>query len=41
MGSSRSARVTPGGARPAAKLMKDLLGRPYGFEACRAYMDEQ
>ncbi|AKF84207.1 peptidase M3 [Myxococcus fulvus 124B02] len=31
--------LEPGGAKPAAELVKDFLGRDYGFEAYRAYVD--
>jgi thimet oligopeptidase len=31
--------LEPGGSKPAAELVKDFLGRPYGFEAYRAYLD--
>jgi thimet oligopeptidase len=31
--------LEPGGSKPAADLVKDFLGRPYGFEAYRAYLD--
>jgi thimet oligopeptidase len=36
----REAILKPGGSRPAAELVKDFLGRPYGFEAYRAYLEE-
>ncbi|RJS21886.1 peptidase M3 [Corallococcus sp. H22C18031201] len=31
--------LEPGGAKPAAELAKDFLGRPYGFDAYRAFLD--
>jgi thimet oligopeptidase len=35
----RKTVLEPGGSKPAAELVKDFLGRPYGFEAYRAYLD--
>jgi thimet oligopeptidase len=35
----RHAVLEPGGSKPAAELVKDFLGRPYGFEAYRAFLD--
>ncbi|HZA52353.1 MAG TPA: M3 family metallopeptidase [Myxococcaceae bacterium] len=35
----RKAVLEPGGSRPAAELVKAFLGRDYGFEAYRAYLD--
>ncbi|WP_338873357.1 M3 family metallopeptidase [Myxococcus stipitatus] len=35
----RRAVLEPGGAKPAAELVKDFLGRDYGFDAYRAYVD--
>ncbi|HYO56107.1 M3 family metallopeptidase [Archangium sp.] len=37
----RKTVLEPGGSKPAAELVKDFLGRPYGFEAYRAYLDAQ
>ncbi|MCP3170009.1 M3 family metallopeptidase [Myxococcus qinghaiensis] len=31
--------LEPGGSKPAAELVKDFLGRDYGFDAYRAYVD--
>ena len=31
--------LEPGGSKPAAELVQDFLGRPYGFEAYRAWLD--
>ncbi|MFE8603077.1 hypothetical protein [Archangium violaceum] len=33
--------LEPGGSKPAAEMVKEFLGRPYGFEAYRAYIDQQ
>ena len=30
--------LAPGGTKPAAELLRDFLGRPYGFEAFRAWL---
>ena len=30
--------LAPGGTKPAAELVGDFLGRPYGFEAFRAWL---
>lgn len=30
--------LAPGGTKPAAALLEDFLGRPYGFEAFRAWL---
>jgi thimet oligopeptidase len=35
----RKTVLEPGGSKPAAELVKDFLGRPYGFEAYRNYLD--
>jgi thimet oligopeptidase len=35
----RQAVLEPGGSRPAAELVRKFLGREYGFEAYRAYLD--
>ncbi|MBZ4420538.1 M3 family metallopeptidase [Myxococcus sp. RHSTA-1-4] len=35
----RRAVLEPGGARPAAELVKTFLGREYGFDAYKAYLD--
>jgi thimet oligopeptidase len=35
----RRAALEPGGSRPAAALVADLLGRPSGFEAYRAWLE--
>jgi thimet oligopeptidase len=35
----RKTVLDPGGSKPAAELVKDFLGRPYAFEAYRAYLD--
>jgi thimet oligopeptidase len=37
----RKTVLEPGGSKPAAELVRDFLGRPYGFEAYRAYLDAQ
>jgi thimet oligopeptidase len=37
----RRAVLEPGGSRPAAELVKTFLGREYGFEAYRAYLDAE
>jgi Zn-dependent oligopeptidase len=34
----RKAILEPGGARDAAQMVKDFLGRPYSFEAYRAWL---
>jgi thimet oligopeptidase len=31
--------LEPGGSKPAAALVKDFLGRDYGFDAYKAYLD--
>ncbi|WP_205519503.1 M3 family metallopeptidase [Pyxidicoccus caerfyrddinensis] len=31
--------LEPGGSKPAAELVKDFLGRDYGFDAYKAYLD--
>jgi thimet oligopeptidase len=36
----RRAVLEPGGSRPAAELVQDFLGRPYGFEAYRTWLDQ-
>ena len=35
----RKTVLEPGGSKPAAELLQDFLGRPYGSEAYRAYLD--
>jgi thimet oligopeptidase len=35
----RKTVLEPGGSKPAAELVEDFLGRPYGFEAYREYLD--
>jgi len=30
--------LAPGGAKPAARLIEDFLGRPYGFDAFEAWL---
>jgi thimet oligopeptidase len=35
----RHSVLEPGGSKPAADLVKEFLGRPYGFDAYRAYLD--
>jgi thimet oligopeptidase len=35
----RQTVLEPGGSKPAAELVRDFLGRPYAFEAYRAYLD--
>ncbi len=37
----RKTVLEPGGSKPAAELVKDFLGRPYGFESYRAWLDAQ
>lgn len=32
--------LAPGGSRPAAKLVEDFLGRPFGFAAWQAWLNE-
>jgi thimet oligopeptidase len=32
--------LAPGGARPAAEIVKDFLGRPFNFAAYQAWLDE-
>lgn len=34
----RDAVLAPGGTKPAAELLRDFLGRPYGFEAFRSWL---
>jgi len=36
----RRAILEPGGSRPAAELVRDFLGRPHGFEAFEAWLDQ-
>ncbi|HYX92822.1 MAG TPA: M3 family metallopeptidase [Myxococcaceae bacterium] len=36
----RQTVLEPGGSRPAAELVKRFLGRDYGFDAYRAYLDQ-
>ena len=35
----RDAVLAPGGTAPAAKLVEDFLGRPFSFEAYRAWLN--
>jgi thimet oligopeptidase len=35
----RDAVLTPGGSKDAAELVKDFLGRPYGFDAYKAWLE--
>ncbi|CAM3826753.1 M3 family metallopeptidase [Corallococcus soli] len=35
----RTTVLNPGGSKPAAEQVQDFLGRPYAFEAFRAYLD--
>ena len=35
----RAAVLAPGGSKPAAKLIQDFLGRPFGFEAYQRWLD--
>ena len=35
----RRAILEPGGSRPAARLVEDFLGRPFTFDAYRAWLD--
>ena len=35
----RAAVLAPGGSKPAAKLVEDFLGRPFGFEAYQRWLD--
>jgi thimet oligopeptidase len=30
--------LAPGGTKPAAQLVEDFLGRPYGFDAFREWL---
>ena len=32
--------LAPGGARPAAEIVKEFLGRPFNFAAYQAWLDE-
>ena len=36
----RDTVLVPGGSRDAADLIKDFLGRPYGFEAFQAWLEK-
>ena len=36
----RETVLAPGGSMPAAKLVENFLGRPFGFESYRAWLDE-
>ncbi|NOT34096.1 MAG: Zn-dependent oligopeptidase [Candidatus Eisenbacteria bacterium] len=36
----RDAVLAAGGSKPAAKMVEDFLGRPYNFEAYRAWLNE-
>ncbi len=35
----RTAVLAPGGSKPAANLVQDFLGRPFGFEAYQRWLD--
>jgi thimet oligopeptidase len=35
----RAAVLAPGGSKPAAKLVEDFLGRPFGFESYQRWLD--
>ena len=35
----RAAMLEPGGSRDAAELVRDFLGRPFGFERLRSWLD--
>ena len=35
----RNLVLAPGGSKPAAELVSDFLGRPYGIEAYRARLN--
>ena len=37
----RRAILEPGGSKPAAELVKDFLGRPYGFDAYQAWLNAE
>jgi thimet oligopeptidase len=36
----RATVLAPGGSKPAAKLVEDFLGRPFGFEAYQRWLDK-
>jgi thimet oligopeptidase len=36
----RDAVLVPGGSKPAAQLVQDFLGRPYGFAAYQRWLDQ-
>jgi len=36
----RRAVLAPGASKPAAELVKDFLGRPYGFDSYKAWLNE-
>jgi thimet oligopeptidase len=36
----RRAILEPGGSRPAAELVREFLGRPHGFDAFEAWLDQ-
>ena len=36
----RRAVLAPGGSKPAAELVKDFLGRPYGFKSYEAWLNQ-
>jgi thimet oligopeptidase len=36
----RDAVLVPGGSKDAADLVKDFLGRPYGFESFKKWLDQ-
>ncbi len=40
-GRYRRAVLEPGGSKPAAELVRDFLGRDYGFDAYRAFLEGQ
>ncbi len=39
-GRYRKTVLAPGGSKPAAKLVEEFLGRPFSFEAYRAWLNE-
>ena len=32
--------LAPGGSKPAASLVQDFLGRPFGFESYRSWLNQ-
>ena len=36
----RDTVLVPGGSKDAAELVKDFLGRPYGFEAFQRWLEK-